>query len=637
MNDQIDTPGQQTVTIKQAIDLAVQHHDAGRLPEAESIYTQILLAEPEHPVALHSLGVIAHQVGKNDIAVDLINRALVIQPDIVEAYIDLGNVLKELNDWVGAIENYQKALAIGPDFFGAHYNIGLTLQEQNRLNEALESYQKALAIEPNFAEAHNDLGNTLKELNRLNEAAACFRRALTINPDFTEAHYNLGNTLRDMGEIDDALVCYDKALTLNSDYIQAYSNRLYALKLKMGITSLEIRSEAEKFGQYARANAKPFSNWSILYTPEKCLRVGIVSGDLRNHVLARFLEPVLSNIDKSRIAFVAYNNSFVEDEMTAKLKAYFALWNRVSGLSDDRLASRIYDDKIDILIDLSGHTSRNRLPVFAYKPAPVQSTWLGLFATSGLREMNYIIADPYIAPHHEADFFTEDVWRLPEAFFCAAPPDIPVEPSTPPMLKNGYVTFGCFNQLAKMNDGVVEVWANILQKVPNSKLLLKNVDGDAMKSGVSARFTAFGVQLDQLILEERSPPAEYYSAFNRVDITLDPFPYTGGMTSLDSLWMGVPVLTHCGERVGSHLGESIAVNAGLADWIAPDNASYISKAISYASDFDKLAKLRANLRNQVLNSPLYDAPRFARHFEVALRGMWYKACDRATQASRNTA
>jgi protein O-GlcNAc transferase len=615
---------QQTLTIPQAIDFAMQHHTSGRLPQAESIYQQILQADPSQPVALHLLGVIAHQVGKNDIAVDLITKALAIKPDFAEALSNLGLALEYLNKLDEAVANYNKALAIKPNFAEAHYNLGNALKDLGKLDEAVASYNKALAIKPNFAEAHYNLGNALKDLGKLDEAVASHNKALTIKPNFAEAHYNLGNVLRELGRQEEAVASYHKCLAIRPDDFSAYSNLLCAFKFMAKKPSSEIKVEAEKFGEIARAKADPFSNWNVLSSPEKQLRVGIVSGDLRNHVVARLLMSVLENIDKSRVKFVAYSNSPVDDQMTARLKLHFARWCMVEMLSDDRLAGLIHDDAIDILIDLSGHSALNRLPMFAYKPAPVQATWLGLFATTGVPGMDYIISDTHIAPNHEAEFFTEELWCLAESWFCAAPPAIEIAPASLPALDNGYVTFGCFNNPAKINDAVVALWARILLELTSSRLFLKTVKNDSEKRNISARFAAHGIDPERLILEGMSPHEEYFAAYNRVDITLDPFPYAGGMTSLDSLWMAVPVLTRRGERVGSHLGESIAHNAGLAEWIAEDDESYVAKAVAHSSDLRQLAELRAGLRQQVLATSLFDGLRFAGHFENALRGMWRK-------------
>jgi len=280
-----------------------------------------------------------------------------------------------------------------------------------------------------------------------------------------------------------------------------------------------------------------------------------------------------------------------------------------------------------VLIDLSGHTKHNRLPVFAWKPAPVQVTWLGLPATSGVAEMDYVLGDPWAIPEQCEDQFTEAVWRMPDSYLCLTIPASPIQVAPLPALVSGHVTFGSFNNLTKMNDSVVAVWARILTSVPNSRLLLKakQLSDAAVCTQTLQRFAAHGIAPERMqlqgILASRN---EHLATYNKVDIALDTFPYPGVTTSVEALWMGVPVLSMQGDRFLSCTASSIAHNAGLAEWIAAGQDDYVAKAVRYASDLPRLAVLRAGLRQQVLASPLFDAPRFARHFEEALWGMWQR-------------
>jgi protein O-GlcNAc transferase len=277
-----------------------------------------------------------------------------------------------------------------------------------------------------------------------------------------------------------------------------------------------------------------------------------------------------------------------------------------------------------VLLDLSGHTAKNRLPMFAWKPAPVQVSWLGYFASTGVAEMDYVIGDAHIAPARDECHFSESICRLPDSYLCFTPPNVAVEPGPLPALGNTQVTFGCFNKLTKMNNAVVALWARVLLAVPHSRLFLKTTQlKDAAICEVTRQeFAAHGIATDRLILEGSSPRAELLAAYQRVDIALDPFPYPGGTTSVEALWMGVPVLTKRGDRFLSHMGESILHNAGLADWIADDDDDYVAKAVAHTADLSRLAALRAGLRQQVLASPLFEAKQFARNFEAAMWGMW---------------
>jgi predicted O-linked N-acetylglucosamine transferase (SPINDLY family) len=286
-------------------------------------------------------------------------------------------------------------------------------------------------------------------------------------------------------------------------------------------------------------------------------------------------------------------------------------------------AQKIHSDGIHVLIDLSGHTADSRLPIFAWKPAPIQVSWLGYFASTGLPQIDYILGDPYVTPHEEADHYSEKIWQLPETYLCFTPPNLDLEVAPLPACMNGFVTFGCFNNLARMTDEIVLVRASILHAVPGSKLFLKDkqLDHESGRHRVLSRFAAVDIEADRLILEGRSPRGEYLSCYSRVDIVLSPFPYGGGTTSAESLWMGVPVITKKGDHFLSHLGESIAHNSGLSDWIASDEEEYVAKAVAYASDIDALSDLRKGMREKILSTPLFDIPRFALHFEHAIRAM----------------
>jgi predicted O-linked N-acetylglucosamine transferase (SPINDLY family) len=336
------------------------------------------------------------------------------------------------------------------------------------------------------------------------------------------------------------------------------------------------------------------------------------------------LEEILSEFDRSRLELIAYPTQSKEDDLTARIKPYFSKWHSLVGLSDEEAAKRIHEDGVHILIDLAGHTAGNRLPVFAYKPAPVQATWLGYFATTGVKEIDYIIGDPYVTPESESDHFVEKIWALPQTYCCFSPPRGAPEVTMLPALANGFVTFGCFNNLAKVNNKVIELWAQVLQAVPTSKLMLKTkaLADETVRGRIMGQFQAQGIDPTRLILEGPAPRVELLGAYGKVDIALDPFPYPGGTTSAEALWMGVPVLTKRGDRFLSHVGETIAHNAGQSEWIAQDEAEYVQKAVAFTQDLASLAARRAQMRKTLLQSPLYDAKRFAQHFTEAMWGMW---------------
>ena len=460
---------------------------------------------------------------------------------------------------------------------------------------------------------------------------ASYRQALEIKPNLIEAHNNMGLALQELGQLDSAIASYHRALELRPDFVDAHNNLLLALNYNASHAPAYFLEQARRFGQVVAENAgERFSSWQCEAHPER-LRVGLVSGDLRKHSVGHFLEGLLAHLDPSRIELIAYPTHHEQDELTGRIRPYFSAWKPLFDKSDEAAARLIHADGVHVLVDLSGHTAYNRLPVFAWKPAPVQVTWLGLPATTGVTEMDYVLGDPWSIPAECEGQFSEAVWRLPESYVCLTVPSQSVEVGPLPALATGAVTFGSFNNLTKMNDTVVAVWSRILEAVPGSRLLLKakQLSDAAVCAQTRQRFAACGIAPERLqlqgILASRN---EHLATYHQVDIALDTFPYPGVTTSVEALWMGVPVLSMQGDRFLSCTASSIAHNAGLPEWIAADQDDYVAKAVRFSADLQRLAALRAGLREQVLASPLFDAPRFAKNFEDALWGMWQRHQDR---------
>ena len=606
--------------------------DRGQLDDALRHYQRAVALNPDFPEAHHQLGIALKSLGRLEEAAQCYRRALALRPDYAYAHGNLGNALRELGRLEEAIASHQRAVELEPDSAEAHSNLGIALNDVGRLRDAENCHRRALALDPEYAAAHSNLGVALGDLGRLEEAVSSHRRALQLQPDFAAGELNLGNALKDLGRMEEALACYRRALALKPDYTQAHSNLLFAMGFLQDQPPLALREEAERFGRSVARGCRPYTDWPALADrdPLRPLNVGLVSGDLRNHPVGFFIEGVVAALAGSDIRLAAYQTYARADEVTARLKARIPRWTPVMGLDDAALAERIRADGIDILIDLAGHTAYNRLPAFAWKPAPVQVSWLGYFATTGIPGMDYLLADPWSAPPADAAHFSEEVWRLPETRQCFTPPDAPVEVRPPPSLAAGQVTFGSFNQLAKVNDAVLAAWARVLQAAPGARLFLKanQLNDPAAQSGLRARFAARGVDVSRLLFEGFSSRAEYLAAYHRVDVALDTFPYPGGTTTVEAMWMGVPVLALKGDRMLARQGEGLLVNAGMKDWIAADVGDYIERAARRAADSAALSELRMGLRAQLLASPLLDAPRFARHLAAALRGMWQQRCSR---------
>lgn len=616
--------------------------ELGRLNEAEQSYRQTLRIEPDSAEDHNNLAVVLESLGQLEAAISSYQSALKITPDNPQLHNNLGGALKGFGRFDEALACYRQALTLKADFAPAYNNIGVVLFERELFGEAITYYQKAIDIDPNHFDAHNNIGLALQQCGQLNAAYVSYRRALDIDPNFTESMNNLAGLLANLGRPEEATVIFRQALEASPDFFRAHSNLLLIHNYLADHTPAEMLAEAVRFGEKAASKARPYSSWHNAPDPTRRLRVGIVSADLRQHPVGNFLEGVLAALASEahgRLEFVAFSNHSQFDETSARIKANCQDWQSVLGISDEILAQRIRDDGIDILIDLSGHTGHNRLPLFAWKPAPIQATWLGYLGTTGVAAIDYLIADAWTLPESEEKHFTEQIWRLPESYVCFTPPASKTSVNELPASNNGYITFGCFNNLSKVNDSVVALWSRVLQAVPNSRLFLKakQFSDSAVQQSMRDRFAVHGIDVQRLILSPLVARTEYLAPYQQVDIALDPFPYPGITTTVESLWMGVPVLTLKGTSFISRQGIGLLTNAGLASWIARDQDDYVALAVKHSKDLHALALVRKNLREDVASSPIFDATRFARHFEAALRGMWEKWChDQNTHPSVQT-
>ncbi len=598
---------------------------------AAQCYRKAIALSPHFAEAHCNLGAIEKQKGNLDAAIACFQQAIDEKPDFSDAYCNLGNALQATGKLDAAEQSYLRALQFKPDSAIAHCNYGTIFQARGLMDQAKDAYMHAIGIDPNMHDAHNNLGIVQNATRQFTEAIASFHRALDIKPDFAPAHVNLGTTLKDIGRIDEALANLRKAMDIDPTNLQAHHNLLFILNYLNDHPPAMMRTEAERFGAVVERLANPFTIWLVKPDLNKLLRIGFVSGDLCSHPVGYFLISVLEALTRdaaNRVELYAYSARTSNDETNQQIQTLVKCWRSAIGLSDSALAHQIREDKIDILFDLSGHTANSRLAMFAWKPAPVQVSWLGYFATTGVAAVDYFLADPWTLPASEEAFFTEQIWRLPETRLCFTAPDANVDVAPLPALLNGHITFGCFNNLTKMNDAVIALWARILLALPHSKLFLKSqqIGEQLQREDILVRFSKCGVAADRLILEDYGPRAEYLAAYNNVDIGLDPFPFPGGTTTVEALWMGIPVLTMEGSSFIARQGVGLIMNAGLPQWIAKDPEDYVAKALGFASDLSALAALRSGLRQQVIASPIFDAPRFADHFQAALRAMWHTWC-----------
>ncbi|RKP45607.1 tetratricopeptide repeat protein [Trinickia fusca] len=607
--------------------------DLCELDAAAASYGKAIAAKPEFAEAHLNLGHVMKAKGHIDAALECYRECVTRAPQLAVAHDSLATLLMHRGEIDAAIESFRRVVALQPDSAPALNTLGNALNSAARVGEAVPCYEQAIALAPDFADAYHNLANALRRLGVAERALPYARRAIELRDDTPSFHNNLGTILADLNEFDAAVECYRKALALNPDFGESHTCVLFGQSYVKHWSAQTHLHDARYFGERMAARATPYTDWPVLADTRagRPLRVGFVSADLRKHPVGYFLECALAQLDRSRVTPIAYSNGLHSDELTARIKPSFAAWRHVADLDDAELARKIRDDRIDILVDLSGHTGRNRLPMFAWRPAPVQVSWLGYFATTGLKEIDYILGDPHVLPHGEENQYVEQLWRLPDCYLCFTLPSEATPVNTLPALANGYVTFGCFNNHKKLNDHVIEVWARVLAAVPGSRLLLKNhqLNEAIIRNDTLARFARHGIGAERLMLEGPSSREQYFAAYHRVDFALDPFPYPGGTTSVEGLWMGVPVLGRHGDRFLAHLGEMVLQTAGLPQWIAVDDDDYVARAVAYASDLPALAALRASLRERVMRSPLCDAPRFAGHLAMAFEQMWQARVKRA--------
>lgn len=642
----------------------LDHHRHGRLAEAAASYRAVLHRVPGHPDALHLLGVVAHQAGDHDGAVELIERALERLPDLADAHNNLGTALRARGDLPAAIASFERALSLAPESLEACSNLGAALADAGRAEDAVGVLERAIGMCPGRAEPHNNLGKALCAAGRLEAAAASFVRALAIEPGYAAARRNLaetytarGNALRASGRLDAALKAFEAAVGLEPDDAAAWSdfgyalttrgrlptavaaferalalapdprthsNLIFTLDLDPRATRAQVFAERRRWNErYARpleATHQPHANDPH---PERRLRVGYVSADFRHHSAASVVAPVLLGHDPRCVEVVCYSDVSRPDAVTERVRAGATRWRPTLGMSDEAVADQVRADGIDVLVDLAGHSAGNRLLVFARRPAPVQVTAWGYAVGTGLDAMDYFFADPVTVPAHAREHFSEEVVDLP-SIVCFEPPADAPPVAVLPALQRGYVTFGCFNRLAKLTAAAFDVWAKILARIPDSRLSLKftGLDEPATQTELRSAFAARGVDRARIDFGGSTSRGEHLAAYAGVDVALDPFPHGGGVTALEGLWMGVPPVTLAGDRVVGLLGPSFLTTLGLTSWIARTPEEYVERAVAHASDSLTLAALRTMLRPRLGASRLVDAAAYCRSVEAAYRAMW---------------
>lgn len=606
----------------------------GRSAEIETFAQRLTVRFPDHGLGWKTLGCLLEEQGREDEALLPLQKAVEFLPEDADVCNDLGVILQKKVRIAEAETLFCQALKLKPDFPAALNNLGNLYRGQGRLAESEANFRRALELEPG-AIVYNNLAATLLDLGRIVDAENCYRLGLKIKPDSALLHTNLGVSLRYQGRLGEAIASQRRALKLSSYSPEQHSNLLFTLNYTSAEADSSHLEEARSYGRRVSKKVKtPFSSWQCAPRPDR-LRVGLVSGDLYNHPVGFFLESLLGQLDPARVELFAYPTNPKTDDLTTRVKPRFAAWQPLFGLSDEAAAATIHGDGVHVLLDLSGHTSHNRLPMFVRKPAPVQVSWLGYFATTGVTAIDYFLADAVGVPASQQENFTESLRYLPATRLCFSAPqfDLPVAPL--PAREKDYITFGCFQRLTKVGDDVLKLWSDILAALPTARLRWQCAQlGDpAVAAQFVQRLQSHAINPARVTLQGAVSRCNYLAAHAEVDVILDTFPYPGGTTTCEALWMGVPTLTLAGSTLLSRQGASLLTAAGLEDWVTGSEADYLAKAIAVASDLPLLADLRARLRAQVLASPLFDAQQFARNFEAGLWGMWLEKQPREESCS----
>lgn len=586
-DDDAGSPGRARDS-QSALALATEYFNSGRLRQAEALYRQVVAREPDNPDALHNLGVIAYQMGANDTAAEFIGRAANISPS--------GAKLS---------------------------NLGLVLQAQGKPDTAVDAYRKALLHQPASAVTHNNLGNALAQTGQFELAIAHYRQALALKPDFAVAHNNLGSILKDQGRMQEAIACFRRALDLKPDFSEAYSNLLFMYSFHISIDPHEYLALARGWERIAlpeadrvRAQQRNFHRAPL---SGRRLKVGYVSGDLRIHPVSFFVEQLFAHHDRARIELFAYSNTLMSDSVTDRLKSRVDQWFPVTGLTDWEFMARIESDKIDVLIDLSGHTRHDRLSVFARRAAPVQASYLGYFASTGLSEMDYWIGDEILTPAEADGHFCEKVWRLPRCWLAYRTLEDAPAPDWQPA-GDSTIWLGSFNNLGKITSLTLKLWATVLRELTEGRLLLKTkaLADAGNRQRILDAMAGHGISPDRVELQPSSNWTEYMATYNRLDVALDPVgAHCGGTVTCDALWMGVPVIHALGNCATSRFSASFLNALGHPEWIARSEAEYVEKAVSLARNVAHRMRLRPGQRERMESSPLCSARGLATSLEDA--------------------
>jgi len=657
----LDNPAQ-TQAAPDSVELAHQYRISGDQALAVQMCERLLLNRPRDGKVLQLAGLLAYECGDVRRAVEFLQSSARHCPNDATIQCDLGSLLNVKGRLDDAAACFQRSLALDPASSNAHYNLGCTLQALGKLDAAEASYRQALALDPSHSQVLGNLGGCLQRqgkneaaiaclkealardpqsvVNLVNlgmayqdeglceKAAACHQAAVAIDPDNAEAHYALGVAMHGLRKLEEACDCYRRVMAIDPTNVKAHDNLLVTQQFIPAITAEELLAAHLAFAAQFETPLKPYwRHHNNIRDPAKRLKVGYVSGDFRTHAVAHFIKPLFRNHDRSQVGVFAYSNNRKNDGVTDELMAMADHWRPVFAMTDQQLADQIEADGIDVLVDLSGHTAYNRLLVFARKPAPLQVAYVGYLTTTGLAAMDYRITDGLAEPPGFDRYYTEKLLRFPDSMWCFEPADDAPEIDALPALKNGYLTFGSFNGVDKIDLASIGSWSALLKEIPTARILMMATP--EVRPHFAGLFHEHGIASNRIEFFGKLPPVEFRKMIQRADISLDSFPVNGATTTCESLWQGVPVLSLCGERFLSRNGLSILSAAAMPDFTVHTTVELINTARLLADNLSILASIRAGMREHLRSTPLLDQRRFVANLEGMFRKIWINWCDGA--------
>jgi len=619
------------------INMAEIYAKSGLYTQAIQALQQALQANPANALTWYNLALTAYVLSNWESAENSIKTALQLAPDMPLAHFTAGNIYHILGRHQEAIDAYRACLRLDETNAEAWSNLGVTFGDIGQRDEAIQAYVMALKYDMGLISAHANLALVLMQIGRYREALSAARRALTIDPNHTDTLNTLGTLFASRGEHEKAIGYFRQAIAIKPNFWKAHSNLLFCALHKDGATLAEIQQLHQEWYKLHGAKTLIEHVFSNLPDPARRLRIGFLSGDFRSHPVGYFIFNTFSRlIAEKNFDIYVYANQFEEkDEFTLHFHNMTGKnWRQIWNIPAETVVQTIKNDQIDVLFDLTGHNARHRMDVFVLRAAPVQVTWAGYMATTGLPQMDWLLGDAIQTPLSDQKYYNERLYNLPHSFICyTPPPDAPPLAGAPPCLENGYITFASFNKPSKLTARAVRHWSDILCALPGSRLVMKfsGLGDSETVQFFREQFMAHGVQAEQLQFEHNSPHAELLARYNTVDIALDPMPYTGSTTTLEALWMGTPLVTLPGDIFPARHAASYLTAIGLPELIATDETDYVQKVIALARDPARLTHYKQNLREQMRTSPICDQDLFVPAFTQAVRDMWQDWCQRQNQ------